>query len=41
LYRQRGGLQDMATFDGYGVASTNGLNGTIKQLLGIDRPTLA
>jgi hypothetical protein len=41
LYRQRGGLQDMATFDGYGNASTNGLNGTIKQLLGIDRPTLA
>lgn len=41
LYRQRGGLQDMATFDGYGVASTTGLNGTIKQLLGIDRPTYA
>lgn len=41
LYRQRGGLQDFATFDGYGVGSTNGLNGTIKQLLGIDRPTLA
>ena len=41
LYRQRGGLQDMATFDGYGNASTNGLNGTIKQLLGIDRPQVA
>ena len=41
LYRQRGGLQDFATFDGYGVGSTTGLNGTIKQLLGIDRPTLA
>ena len=41
LYRQRGGLQDFATFDGYGVGSTTGLNGTIKQLLGVDRPTLA
>lgn len=41
IYRQRGGLQDMATFDGYGTASTRGLSAIVKQLLGVDRPAVA
>ena len=41
LYRQRGSIDSFASFDGMGGGSVIGLNGVIKQLLGIDRPQVA
>ena len=41
LYRQRGGVQDFASFDGLGTANSFGLSPMIKQLLGVDRPAVA
>lgn len=41
LYRQRGSIDSFASFDGMGGGPVTGLNGVIKQLLGIDRPQVA
>ena len=41
LYRQRGGVQDFASFDGLGTANSFGLSPIIKQLLGINRAVVA
>jgi len=41
LYRQRGSIDSFASFDGMGGGPVTGLNGVIKQLLGIDRPSVA
>lgn len=41
LYRQRGGLDSLASFGDMGVAPVQGLSPLIKQLLGIDRPAVA
>jgi hypothetical protein len=41
LYRQRGGVQDFASFDGLGTGNSFGLSPMIKQLLGVDRPAVA
>ena len=41
LYRQRGSIDSFASFDGMGGGAVTGLNGVIKQLLGIDRPQVA
>ena len=41
LYRQRGSIDSFASFEGMGGGPVTGLNGVIKQLLGIDRPQVA
>ena len=41
LYRQRGSMDQFASFDGMATAPVVGLSGMIKQLLGIDRPQVA
>ena len=41
LYRQRGGVQDFASFDGLGTGNSFGLSPLVKQLLGVDRPQVA
>jgi hypothetical protein len=41
LYRQRGSIDDFASFNQTGAAPATGLSGIIKQLLGIDRPQVA
>ena len=41
LYRQRGSIDAFASFDGLTGAPVQGLNGIIKQLLGINRPQVA
>lgn len=41
LYRQRGSIDQFASFDAMGTASVVGLSPIIKQLLGIDRPQVA
>lgn len=41
LYRQRGSIDQYASFDGMATAPVVGLSGIVKQLLGIDRPQVA
>ena len=41
LYRQRGSVDQFASFQNMGVSPVMGLNGMIRQLLGIDRPQVA
>jgi hypothetical protein len=41
LYRQRGSMDSFASFQSMGAAPVMGLNGMIRQLLGIDRPQVA
>jgi hypothetical protein len=41
LYRQRGAVNDFASFDSMGAISTTGLTPMIKQLAGIPRPAVA
>lgn len=41
LYRQRGSIDQFASFDSMGTATVVGLSPIIKQLLGIDRPQVA
>ena len=41
LYRQRGSIDNFSSFEGMGGGPVTGLNGVIKQLLGIDRPQVA
>jgi hypothetical protein len=41
LYRQRGSVDQFASFDSMGAVSVVGLSPIIKQLLGIDRPQVA
>ena len=41
LYRQRGAVNDFASFDQMGAISTTGLTPMIKQLAGIPRPAVA
>ena len=41
LYRQRGSMDSFASFQSMGTAPVVGLNGMIRQLLGIDRPQVA
>ena len=41
LYRQRGSVDQFASFQNMGVTPVSGLNGIIRQLLGIDRPQVA
>jgi hypothetical protein len=41
LYRQRGSIDQFASFDPMSTASVVGLSPIIKQLLGIDRPQVA
>ena len=41
LYRQRGSVDQFASFQNMGVTPVIGLNGMIRQLLGIDRPQVA
>ena len=41
LYRQRGSVDQFASFQNMGVTPVMGLNGMIRQLLGIDRPQVA
>ena len=41
LYRQRGSMDSFASFQSMGTAPVMGLNGIIRQLLGIDRPQVA
>lgn len=41
LYRQRGSIDQFASFDGMATAPVVGLSGMVKQLLGIDRPQVA
>lgn len=41
LYRQRGSIDDFASFNQTGATAVTGLSGVIKQLLGIDRPQVA
>ena len=40
-YRQRGSIDSFASFQNMGVTPVMGLNGMIRQLLGIDRPQVA
>ena len=40
-YRQRGSIDQFASFDGMATAPVVGLSGMVKQLLGIDRPQVA
>jgi hypothetical protein len=41
LYRQRGSVDQFSSFQSMGVTPVMGLNGMIRQLLGIDRPQVA
>ena len=41
LYRQRGSVDQFSSFQNMGVTPVSGLNGMIRQLLGIDRPQVA
>jgi len=41
LYRQRGSVDQFASFQNMGTVPVMGLNGMIRQLLGIDRPQVA
>jgi hypothetical protein len=41
LFRQRGSVDQFASFQNMGVTPVMGLNGMIRQLLGIDRPQVA
>jgi len=41
LYRQRGSIDQFASFDQMGTTSVVGLAPIVKQLLGIDRPQVA
>jgi hypothetical protein len=41
LYRQRGSVDQFASFQNMGVTPVMGLNGMIRPLLGIDRPQVA
>ena len=41
LYRQRGSMDSFASIQSMGTAPVMGLNGMIRQLLGIDRPQVA
>jgi hypothetical protein len=41
LFRQRGSIDQFASFQNMGVTPVMGLNGMIRQLLGIDRPQVA
>ena len=41
LYRQRGSMDQFASFQSMGTAPVVGLSGMVKQLLGIDRPQVA
>jgi len=41
LYRQRGSIDNFASFNDAGATAVTGLSGVIKQLLGIDRPQVA
>jgi hypothetical protein len=41
LYRQRGSIDQFSSFQNMGVTPVSGLNGMIRQLLGIDRPQVA
>ena len=41
LYRQRGSVDQFSSFQSMGVTPVSGLNGMIRQLLGIDRPQVA
>jgi len=41
LYRQRGSIDQFASFDAMSTASVVGMSPIIKQLLGIDRPAVA
>jgi hypothetical protein len=41
LYRQRGSMDSFASFQSMGTVPVMGLNGMIRQLLGIDRPQVA
>ena len=41
LYRQRGSMDQFASFQNMGTVPVMGLNGMIRQLLGIDRPQVA
>lgn len=41
LYRQRGSVDQFSSFQNMGVTPVMGLNGMIRQLLGIDRPQVA
>jgi len=41
LYRQRGSVDQFASFQNMGVTPVMGLNGMIRQWLGIDRPQVA
>ena len=41
LYRQRGAVEQFASFDGMGTVPTTGLSPIIKQLAGIPRPAVA
>jgi len=41
LYRQRGSVDQFASFQNMGTTPVMGLNGMIRQLLGIDRPQVA
>jgi hypothetical protein len=41
LYRQRGSIDQFSSFQSMGVTPVMGLNGMIRQLLGIDRPQVA
>ena len=40
-YRQRGSIDQFSSFQNMGVTPVSGLNGMIRQLLGIDRPQVA
>ena len=40
LYRQRGAVTDFASFDGLAAGGSMGLSPMIKQLLGVDRPSV-
>jgi hypothetical protein len=41
MYRARGSIESFNSFQDMGVAPVTGLNGIIRQLLGIDRPQVA
>jgi hypothetical protein len=41
MYRARGSVETFASFQDMGVSPVTGLNGIIRQLLGIDRPQVA
>ncbi len=41
LYRQRGSIDQFASFDGMATAPVTAMSGMVKQLLGVDRPQVA